>query len=57
MKNTKKYFFQSVEEARPVRASDVGEKIEQKKWSVTSVLYKCRINQTITPNFNWKLEN
>ena len=28
MKNTEKYFFQSVEEARPVRASDVGEKME-----------------------------
>ena len=27
MKNTKKYFFQNVEEARPVRASDVGEKM------------------------------
>ena len=46
MKNTKKYFFQSVEEARPVRASDVGEKMgtEEVKCNVSIVQMKKKSN-------------
>ena len=36
-----------------------GRKWKRTKWSVTSVLYKCRTNQTIIPILigNWKIED
>ena len=50
MKNTKKYFFQSVEEARPVRASDVGEKMGTEEVECNVSIVQMWINNTIIHN-------